>query len=540
MHDAPIRPSTALVAYAEPLVEGRRVLVFGDASSSLAEHLLDRGARLIHVYDPDPARVAQAATRNTERRITFAPLSEGGLAAREGAFDLALVENLSAIPHPSSALRSLRRALSSSGVALVATPNPDAEQRLVDSGRGSEELDYYGLYDAVSAELGQVRMLGQTPFVGYAIVDFAPEGEPVPAFDSGFVPGGAEEPEQYIAVGSNGDVDLEEMAIIQLPIAAVGASKQRESASETKRAERAERRIAQLEAELGRARKNASDPQKLEEMRSELEKRDSWIRELESRAAAADSRADDAEAELERLREKAAHDDEAEARLRAHEVAARAAEKELALLKERLDEAERLAERAKKERDWAEERVQGLQEELEAALQDAEEAQAEPTDPEALEQLETAYAELKSEKAELEATLEKKGHKVEKLEKKLHKLEKKLEKKSDEESEDVRRDVAALEAQLVDRGNRVGVLEREIQKLERYGRELVAEIEALRAGAVAPDDERAEELETQLNQLAQINAAHEADLVAADWAIAELRDKLSSGVPAQVAVRLGD
>ena len=48
-----------------------------------------------------------------------------------------LVEDLSSLPHRASALRALRRALGPRGIALIASPNPDAERRLIGESRGS-------------------------------------------------------------------------------------------------------------------------------------------------------------------------------------------------------------------------------------------------------------------------------------------------------------------------------------------------------------------------------------------------------------------
>ncbi len=592
MLDVPLRPSSALVAYAEPHIDGRRVLVLGDATSGIAEQLLERGARLIHVYDPDPARVAEAATRNTERRVSLAPLSEGGLAAREGAFDCAIVEDLSSLPHRAAALRALRRALSPRGIALIASPNPDSERRLIRGGRGSEDLDYYGLYDAVAAELDHVRMLGQTPFVGYAIVDFAPEGEPEPSFDNGFVPGGAEEPEQYIALASQGEVRLDDMTIVQLPLARVSLPGADEGALSAARnsEKRAQKRVAQLEGELKRARQSDDEASRL---KSELDRRDSWIRELENRAAAADSRADDAETELEALRERLAQD----------EAQAQGESDTLSTLREELDEVRRVASRTQREREWAEERARKLQDELETVLREAEEAaesenthederkahrEAEQARWEAQlrerdaqlrdgdaklrgietqlrgvetqlrstesqlrnteTQLKDSAGEAKRYKSELDAALskldasqregERQAEALAKADKARRRAESELERLA--QSEESRADVAGLEAQLVERGKRVAELEGELRKLERYGRELVLEVGELRqAGGRGNDEERAE-LQAKLDQLARVNAAHEADLVAADWAIAELRDRLAGGQPPQVTLHRSD
>src|SRR5690606_26474927 len=94
--------------------------------------------------------------------------------------------------------------------------NPEVQIRLLSAG-SSGSLDYYTLYDLVAAQFEHVRMLGQAPFVGYAIADFGAGGEPEPALDSAFVPGGAEEPEWFIALASSMSVHLDEFAVVQLP-----------------------------------------------------------------------------------------------------------------------------------------------------------------------------------------------------------------------------------------------------------------------------------------------------------------------------------
>jgi len=310
------RASVALAAYAEPLLDGRRVIVFGDSSSNLAEELLVRGARLVHVYDPDPTRVAEAATRNTSRNISIAPLAETGLAAREGAFDVGIVEDLPLTGPAHSVLKRLRRALGPRGVALVAAPNVEARSRLLTRGSVVDgALDYYQLYDAVAAEFQNVRMLGQTPFVGFAVVDFAAQDTPEPSLDTAFVPGGAEEPEAFIALASTYPLRLDEFSVIQLPLGSVLRSRDgSSSADELVRVREAEQRAqehaANLEAELFQvrtelraARGRHPDTNELATLRLELGQRDRWIAELEARSGVADARADEAETELERLRE---------------------------------------------------------------------------------------------------------------------------------------------------------------------------------------------------------------------------------------------
>jgi SAM-dependent methyltransferase len=277
-----LEPSIALAAYAEPLAANRRVLVFGSALGALSLQLLERGARTVHVCDPDAVRVAEAAARNGSTQITFSTLADSDLSVRDGAFELALIENLGAF-NALSILRKAHRALVPRGVALVACPNAEAAFPLLRASQPSATvLDYYALYDAVAAEFEHVRMLGQTPFVGYAIADFSASGEPEPALDTSFVPGGAEEPDLFIALGAGHEVRLDEFAVIQLPTRQLLASVER-----PKKADKVE----------PAAQANKADAR-------ELARLNDWIGELEARASTADERADSAETELEELRSK--------------------------------------------------------------------------------------------------------------------------------------------------------------------------------------------------------------------------------------------
>ena len=275
-----LEPSIALAAYAEPLASNRRVLVFGNALASLSLQLLERGARSVHVCDPDALRAAEAGARNRSTQISFSSLADSDLSLRDGSFELGLVDNLGAFD-ALALLRTIKRALGSRGVAVIACPNPEAAFPLLRSNTSaSTSLDYYALYDAVAAEFEYVRMLGQTPFVGYAIADFSASGEPEPALDTSFVPGGAEEPDSFIALASAHEVRLDEFAVIQLPTRRLLGSI----------AVKAEAPAPPPAAPVSTAKD------------AELTRLNQWLKELESRASTADERADHAETELEELR----------------------------------------------------------------------------------------------------------------------------------------------------------------------------------------------------------------------------------------------
>jgi SAM-dependent methyltransferase len=300
--------SAALAAFAEAYVTGRRVLVLGNALSPLPDLLLDRGARFIHVADPDGARAAQASARGSSNRLSFAPWSDGPLAFREAAFDFVLIENLGAF-EPRRVLTEARRLLAPRGVVMAACPNRDVPRRMLGETLPNRvELDYYALYDAVSERFPKVRMLGQAPFVAYSVADFSPEGEIEPVIDSGFLRRENEEPEFFIALAADHRPPSEAYTLVQLPIegvldSAVGPAAGAEVERLREGERRHRRRIAELEGMLKRSGQPMPQAAALEH---QVSRQAAWIQELEARSATADERADQAEAELEELKQKLA------------------------------------------------------------------------------------------------------------------------------------------------------------------------------------------------------------------------------------------
>ena len=215
-------PAATLCAYAESIVRGRRVAVFGDATLGLGESLVDRGARVVHVYDPDSARAGLAAARTSTLRGVrplFAPL-DGDLGMRDGTFDVVIVPDVSLLADRASIVKRVQRLLPPGGVALFAAPNPEAKRWLLPPLTDADDaLGYYELYDLVSLEFAEVRMLGQAPFVGYAIVDFSAD-EPEVSVDTSILEE-PEVPEWYLAVASDREVELDAYSIVELPLSEV-------------------------------------------------------------------------------------------------------------------------------------------------------------------------------------------------------------------------------------------------------------------------------------------------------------------------------
>lgn len=255
-----LHPSIVLSAYVEPLIRGRRVAVLGDATVGLAEELAQRGARLVHAYDPDPARAAEALARLASGRthqISYAVLA-GDLGVRDGAFDAVIVPDLSIFLDPAELMRRVRRLCAVSGVAVIVAPNARTGARLLvpeapagATPRSSAPPGYYELYDLVSLQFPKVRMVGQAPFVGYTVADFAPGTEPEVSVDTSLLTA-SEEPEYFIAVAGERTVALEAYTVIELPWAEVlaASSAANEPATQSPRAaeEREEERLALTEA----------------------------------------------------------------------------------------------------------------------------------------------------------------------------------------------------------------------------------------------------------------------------------------------------
>ena len=472
--------STAvLAAFAEPFVESRRVLVFGSSLSMTPRLLIERGARLVHVCDPAPLRVAEASERAEVPGLTFSNFADETLAAREGSFDCVLVEHLGSFDARSVVART-RRLLAPRGVALFATPNREATTPLLPPPDPSAApLDYYALYDLVAAEFEHVRMLGQAPFVGYAVVDFRPEGTPEPLIDSEFLPRGSEEPELFVALAARHKTTLAAYAVVQLPLHRVlgltpGAG------------------VRAAEASSRTAASPAAVAVVPSELQKKLKQQDAWIAELESRAETADARADQAEDNLSELETRLAatiaelETQRAELDLERTRIQARSDEKSSTNAAAARDLGALLAER------------DATILKLDATLSERNAALAASSTK--LTERDAALAAAQTRLAERDARLTERDALIAQREARITEL-------SEAAPADTG-DLDAAERNLRERGKELRRLERDLAEAERVGKELVRELLAARGSDA---DERLQALARQL-------AESEADRIALGWA----------------------
>ncbi|HTM46858.1 MAG TPA: hypothetical protein VL137_18005, partial [Polyangiaceae bacterium] len=187
---------------------------------ALPQQLLDRGARFVQVCDTQNSK--STSEREATRQLRYSLLAQTEAELQDHSFDFGVIENLNACPNPQEALFQLARVVSTRGSAVIGVPSPQAALQPNLEGASSSSqanLGYYELYDHVAEHFNDVRMLGQLPFVGYAIADFSAEREADVSVDTGFMPGGAEEPQWFWALASHEPVVGEAFAIVQLPLA---------------------------------------------------------------------------------------------------------------------------------------------------------------------------------------------------------------------------------------------------------------------------------------------------------------------------------
>ena len=301
--------SVVIAPYLESVVRGRRVAVLGDATRPLGPALLERGARLVHVYDPDPARVAQVlAQRGSSRTLMTAPLPDGEVAVRDGAFDAVVVPDLTIFDPVDSVVARARKLVAAHGHALFVSPNPEAPPSGIDVLR-ERLLTYYELYDVIALQFPEVRMLGQAPFAGYVIADFAPEGEPDVVVDTSLVEREAAEPRWFMALGTNQPRRLDPYTIIQVPgdlgdVAVADTSVQRKLHEQVASLEKA---LVEAKSAVPIVPRVPAANERLEALEANLREREEALRRAEARAGDNNVRAGRLEGKVRDLEEELRH-----------------------------------------------------------------------------------------------------------------------------------------------------------------------------------------------------------------------------------------
>lgn len=488
-------PPSALVAalsvYVEPLVEDARVAVLGDVELGLHTQLLEMGARSVHLYDPDPDRVARSAD-DVPRGVSVRMLRDD-FDVRDGAFDLVVIPDVGILPDPATAVVRLRRVVDARGavVSMGRARTPSADETLFPE-LAPAVVEYAELYDLFALQFESVTMTGVLPFAGVVFAELGAGDDLAVSVDTRLV--SPDPPGVFVVVAARESTALDPYAIVQVAPESVPESDTRDTIAvaipipvpidDSRNHEAATAFAAiQLKAELL--------AQQLDEHRARLAV-------LDARGSALESRAEQLVVER----------DLALTRASELESIVAAAEQALAALEKRLVGAEQ----GMLERD---DQIAALNAELDARTNNGQELTTESVDP-------AIVAELLARAERAEASLA------------LHVAD------LAHVSEAHASETAALEEQLRDRARVIAAMDKELNRREHLVRELVTSLEEARengAGAIqfeaapaAPPVSRAHEeevarLRRRLDELAFEIARREGELVAQTWRITELENE---------------
>ena len=206
----------ARLSYLQSLFVHRRVLIVSD-DRTLASFMLEARARYVCAISDRESSEPWPSDEEGQGG-EFKVVSYDDIEFRDGMFDVAVVMDLTAVSSHVNLLNELRRIVGPKGVVIAGAPNPICEQR-IGPDPDAPAIDYYELYEILADAFPSVQMIGQAPFLGYAVSDLAAgEDSDGVSFDAGLMESGAEDIEWFMAVCGESPVEIESYSIIQVPL----------------------------------------------------------------------------------------------------------------------------------------------------------------------------------------------------------------------------------------------------------------------------------------------------------------------------------
>ncbi len=267
--------------YLVDLLPGKRVLEVGCGTGFGAQFLANHGAGRVVGIDRSLRQVSEARARFRQSNLEFRCEETGAVELEDGSFDCIFVPDGVEVLRRRTVLAELRRLLVRQGHLVLC--GVSADRRGAPGG-----ASFYEFRDRLERLFSPVRMIAQSPFVGFTLVEYSDDaGSPGIELDTSLleVAGGEAEPSEYVAVCGGASMGLRGFTIVQLPdreglqpvTAAVSGSEPAAAAPAAARGEPADRASDPVVARELRNRLDSSIEERaraqelIEDLRSQLE-----------------------------------------------------------------------------------------------------------------------------------------------------------------------------------------------------------------------------------------------------------------------------
>ena len=199
--------------YLVDLLPGKRVLEVGCGTGYGAQFLANHGAGRVVAIDRSLRQVTEARARYRQANLEFRCEEPGAVELEDGSFDCIFVPDAVEVLRRRTVLAELRRLLVRQGHLVLC--GLSADRRGAPGG-----ASFYEFRDRLERLFSPVRMIAQTPFVGFSLIEYADDGgSPGIELDTSLceLAGGEAEPSDYVAVCGGPNMALRGFTIVQLP-----------------------------------------------------------------------------------------------------------------------------------------------------------------------------------------------------------------------------------------------------------------------------------------------------------------------------------
>ena len=197
--------------YLSDLWLGRRVIEIGCGDGSGAAYLARSGAAQVLGLDRSPANIDLARARQRTANLGFAVADFGALNLEDDAVDVICVPAGAELARWANFLDEARRVLAPDGCIILSVPSSDR-------GGATSGMGYHDLRGRLAPVFGDVRMIGVTPFVGFALVEYDEADVVSVELDTSLTSEAARDPvTEYVAVAGTDLGETRGFMVVEIP-----------------------------------------------------------------------------------------------------------------------------------------------------------------------------------------------------------------------------------------------------------------------------------------------------------------------------------